>query len=119
MSKINVVFNSNAFGSEEEKNTEIARIFRELADLAEMGQLAERNIRDVNDNVIGHYAEIDKENAEIVVVIEGSTITDVMVAGIPSHDIELKKFNMDYFISDESLEELEEMKKDPSYKTVY
>lgn len=41
-------------------NYEVSRILRELADLAERGQLAERNIRDINGNRIGKYAEVEE-----------------------------------------------------------
>lgn len=41
-------------------NYEVSRILHELADLADAGQLAERNIRDINGNRIGKYAEVEE-----------------------------------------------------------
>lgn len=64
MSQIHISFSTDnaAFQSAcgGDWNYEVSRILRELAALAENGQLAERNIRDINGNWVGKYAEVEE-----------------------------------------------------------
>lgn len=60
MKKIKIEFSTdNSSFDDELWNQEVYCILKELADLAQLSLLTERNIKDSNGNTIGHYEEVE------------------------------------------------------------